>query len=130
MMKKSLIYFFVLLFFVFTSCKNEEAKNQHDLMTKESPLLEKGKILFEGKGTCIACHKPNAKIIGPSIIEIATIYKDKNADMVAFLKGKANPIVNPLQYEVMKTNLNITKNMSDEELRALEFYFYSFIQPD
>jgi cytochrome c len=36
--------------------------------------------------------------------DIAKIYKDKNADMVSFLKGEGEPIVDPSQYEVMKTN--------------------------
>jgi cytochrome c len=45
--------------------------------------------------------------------------------MVQFLKGEGKPIVDPSQYEVMKTNFAITKNFTDEELKALEDYFYS-----
>jgi cytochrome c len=52
------------------------------------------------------------------------IYKDKNADMVSFLKGEGEPIVDPSQYEVMKTNFVVTKAMSDEE-PAIEAYVYS-----
>jgi cytochrome c len=48
--------------------------------------------------------------------------------MVDFLKEKAEPIVDPAQYEVMKTNFSITKTMTDEELKALEEYFYSFLK--
>lgn len=91
-----------------------------------NPMLEKGKDLFEGKGTCTACHKPATKVIGPSLQEISKIYKDKNASIVTFLKGEGEPIVDPSQFEVMKANFAITKNMTDEELQALEAYVMSF----
>ncbi|MCU0351889.1 MAG: c-type cytochrome [Flavobacterium sp.] len=112
------------------SCGKEKEKEffgkQETSEITENPLVTKGKELFEGKGTCVACHKPDVKVIGPSISEIAKIYKEKNANMVKFLKGEGEPIVDPSQYEVMKTNFSITKNMTDEELQALEAYFYSF----
>jgi cytochrome c len=78
---------------------------------------------------CYTCHKPDVKVIGPSIRDIAKIYKDKNGDMVAFLKEKADPIVDPSQYAVMKTNFSITKNLSEEELKGLEDYFMSHLAP-
>jgi cytochrome c len=121
---------FALTFVLFLSCGKEKEQEffgkQETPETTENPIVTKGKELFEGKGTCVACHKPDVKVIGPSISEIAKIYKEKNADMVKFLKGEGEPIVDPSQYEVMKTNFSITKNMSDEELQALEAYFYSF----
>ena len=86
---------------------------------------ELGAEIFKGKGNCVACHQMDKKAIGPSIQDIAKIYKDKGADMVTFLKGEGEPIVDPSQYEVMKTNFVITKAMSDEELKALEAYVYS-----
>ena len=48
--------------------------------------------------------------------------------MVTFLKGEGEPIVDPSQYEVMKTNFAVTKTMSDEELQALEAYVYSHLK--
>jgi cytochrome c len=121
---------FALTFVLFLSCGKEKEQEffgkQETPETTENPIVTKGKELFEGKGTCVACHKPDVKVIGPSISEIAKIYKEKNADMVKFLKGEGEPIVDPSQYEVMKTNFSITKTMSDEELQALEAYFYSF----
>ena len=114
--------------FLILSCgkEKESFSKQEASETTENPLVTKGKELFDGKGTCNACHKPNVKVIGPSILEIAKIYKEKNANMVKFLKGEGEPIVDPSQYEIMKTNFSITKNMTDEELQALEAYFYSF----
>lgn len=91
----------------------------------KSPI-EHGKALFDGAGNCFACHKEDQKIIAPSLVEIAKIYKEQNADMAKFLKGNGEPIVDPSQYETMKTNFAITKNMSDEELKALEAYVMSF----
>lgn len=104
------------------SCKKESDEN----FGKVSEEKISGQELFEGKGNCVACHQPNQKIIGPSIEEIATIYKAQNANMVLFLKGEGEPIVDPSQYEIMKTNFAITKSMTDEELQALEDYMYSF----
>ena len=84
-----------------------------------------GQEIFEGKGNCVACHQVDQKIVGPSIQEIGKTYKDKKGDIVTFLKGNADPIVDPGQFSVMKTNFPITQAMSDEELKALEAYIYS-----
>jgi cytochrome c len=125
-MKKAL---FLLAVLAIVSCKKEETKK--DLLYPQSSVEviqtpeELGKEIFNGRGNCVACHQVAAKVIGPSLQDIAKIYKDKNADMVTFLKGEGEPIVDPSQYEVMKTNFVITKAMSDEELKALEAYVYS-----
>jgi len=37
-----------------------------------------GKEIFEGKGNCVACHKPDVKVVGPSLMEIGRTYKEKN----------------------------------------------------
>lgn len=124
---KQLSALLILLFF--TSCGKEEKKES---LYPESATAEKkspeqlGQELFESKGNCFACHKPDQKIIGPSIAEIAKTYKEKGGDIVSFLKGNEEPLVDPEQFPVMKTNFAITKNMTDEELKALEAYIYSF----
>jgi cytochrome c len=87
-----------------------------------------GLTLFNGKGACIACHKTAEKLVGPSLQDIAKIYKEKNGDMVTFLKGEGKPIVDPSQYELMKASFAITKTFSDEELKALEAYVYSTLK--
>ncbi len=132
-MKNLIVLFLAITLF---SCKQEEKKESMypegtgTETESNSPALsaqaQTGKDLFEGKGNCFTCHKPEQKAIGPSIIEIAKIYKAKNGDMVGFLKGKAKPIVDPSQYEVMKTNFYITKTFSDGELKGIEEYFYTF----
>lgn len=87
--------------------------------------IELGQSIFEGKGNCTSCHQVDTQSIGPSVQEIAKIYKDKNANIITFLKGEGEPIVDPSQYEVMKTNFAVTKAMSEEELKGLEAYIYS-----
>ncbi len=88
-------------------------------------LVDKGKAIFSGKGTCIACHQPAEKTIGPSITEIGSIYKKEGASLVAFLKDDAKPIVDPAQYVIMQANFAITKKMSVEELASIEAYMLS-----
>ena len=116
----------VCLIFVI-SCKKEsqEAFGQPNPTELSQTPEQLGKSIFEGKGNCVACHKINEKLVGPSIQDIAKIYKAQNGDIVSFLKDDAKPLVDPSQYEVMKTNFALTKAMSDEELKGLEAYMFS-----
>ena len=109
------------------SCKKEsqETFGQPNPTEVSQTPEQLGKSIFEGKGNCVACHKINEKLVGPSIQDIAKIYKAQNGDIVSFLKEDAKPLVDPTQYEVMKTNFALTKAMSDEELKGLEAYMLS-----
>ncbi|RAR49776.1 c-type cytochrome [Flavobacterium lacus] len=132
MKKIVVLVFFIMLF----SCQDKKqepfgADKSNAPEVAENSVEAKiklGEELFNGVGLCYTCHKPDQKVIGPSIKEIATIYKDQNADMVDFLRENAKPIVDPSQYEVMKTNFAITKSMSDQELQAIELYMYSLLK--
>ncbi len=107
------------------SCKKDIEENfgkQKEIVS----TVNYGKEIFETTGNCVACHQPTQKIIGPSLQEIAKIYKEKKASIVLFLKQESDPIVDPSQYEVMKTNFAITKSMNDDDLKALEDYIFSF----
>jgi cytochrome c len=123
MKKVALLVCFILII----SCKKEsqETFGQPNPTEVSQTPEQLGKSIFEGKGNCVACHKINEKLVGPSIQEIAKIYKAQNGDIVSFLKDDAKPLVDPTQYEVMKTNFALTKAMSDEELKGLEAYMYS-----
>lgn len=135
-MKKIL---FLSAILALSSCKKEsqesfgktesttEAYSEGETAEAKTPE-ELGKSIFEGKGNCTSCHQADQKVIGPSIKEIAKIYKDKNADMVTFLKGNGEPIVDPSQFAVMKTNFPVTQAMTDEELKAIESYIYSHLK--
>ena len=120
-MKKIFLLNFLIIVF---SCKKEQ-KNTQEVLSKNQNPIELGKEIFEGKGNCSACHMLDKKVIGPSIQNISKIYKAKNANLIDFLKNDAKPIIDPEQYEVMKTNFVITKAMTDEELKAIEAYIYS-----
>jgi cytochrome c len=124
------------------SCKNKEeepfgkqeepianeAASSEGMQTVAKTPEQLGESIFNEKGNCASCHKVDTKTIGPSVMEIAKIYKNKNSDMVRFLKGESDAIVDPSQFEVMKANFAITKTMSDEELKGLEAYFYSHLK--
>lgn len=109
--------------FIYTTTTVSEGDNPASNLSQEAKL---GQEIFDDKGNCYSCHKPDQKVVGPSIKEIAKIYAAKKGNMVNFLMGEADPIVDPSQYETMKVNINLTKTFSDEELKALEAYFMSF----
>lgn len=120
-MKKTIC---LLALFLIVACKKETK----EITLKKQTPTELGREIFEDKAGCATCHLPNQKVVGPSIHEIATIYKDKNASIATFLKGHSDPIVDPSQFDVMKANFAITEIMSDEELQAIEVYMHSFLK--
>jgi cytochrome c len=127
-MKKLVLVAIVLLTF---SCKKESEEpfgKPTEAATEVQTPEALGKEIFEGKGNCIACHQADQKVIGPSIKEIAKIYKEKNGNLVNFLKGESDAIVDPSQFPVMQANLAITKTFTDEELKAVEAYMNSHLK--
>lgn len=125
---KIILYLFCVSLLII-SCKKEPQQNFGTPSSTSnkavSSAIAEGKKLFEGKGMCASCHLPYKKVIGPSIIEITQIYREQNADMIAFLKEDAKPIVDPSQYDIMKTNFAVTKSMTTGELEAILAYMYS-----
>ncbi len=121
---KNIIYLFA--FFLLLSCKNQ-GKETSKISNKKVISAETGKQLFESNN-CVACHQIVEKVVGPSLQNIAQIYQVKKGNLVSFLKGEAEPIVDPSQYESMKLNLEITKTMSDEDLKSLEKYILSQVK--
>ena len=99
--------------------------NQAATSVNQTPE-ELGKELFEGKGMCATCHKADIKTVGPSINDIAKVYKEKGASIADFINDKGEPLVDPSQYDIMKANFVITKAMSADERKALEIYMMSF----
>jgi cytochrome c len=124
------------LVFLALSCKNKEEESfgkeevnevaASEGMPAEAQSPEKiGETVFNGTANCATCHKVDTKTIGPSVQEIAKMYKDKNSNIISFLKGESEAIVDPAQFAVMQANIATTKAMSDDELKGLEAYFYS-----
>ena len=135
-MKKILLIFGVLAF-TLTSCgdkKKEEVKKEVEPIKVEettsdtkSEQVALGEKLFTEK-TCVACHVLDTKLIGPSIKDIVKIYDEKGANMVQFLKGNSEAIVDtdPGQVAIMKANLDgFVKGLTPEELQAITAYMRS-----
>ncbi|WP_298263051.1 c-type cytochrome [uncultured Lutibacter sp.] len=140
-MKKSLLVLGLIALFV-TSCgekKKDEVKKEVETEVKAADKEVKEKIkspadyialgekLFTEK-TCTTCHQPDAKVIGPSIKDINKVYSEKGANLVAFLKGESEAIVDtdPGQVAIMKANLDgFVKDLTSEELAALAAYMAS-----
>ena len=140
---KKILSIFAITALVLTSCgdsKKEtstEVKKAETVETKvEAPKVVEtkaadtdasfalGEKLFADK-TCNACHQLDAKVIGPSIKDIAKVYVDKKGDLVKFLKGTDAAIVDtdPGQVAIMKANLDgFVKELSEDELQALAHY--------
>jgi cytochrome c len=79
-MKKFIVLAMAIV--AFNSCKQKEEVKSIKEGKKESqpPMIspaEVGKIIFEGKGNCIACHNVDSKLIGPSLQDIAKNTKRK-----------------------------------------------------
>lgn len=118
---KNIIFLFAL--FLLFSCKNQN--NTFDVVPEQIvATAASGKQLFE-TNNCAACHQIAEKVVGPSLQNIAQIYTNKKGSISLFLKAEAEPIVDPSQYESMKLNLEITKTMSDTELKSIELYILS-----
>ena len=128
-----------------TSCGEKKEDTKADKVTiqsqtekKETPKVEasekdeatviaEGKKLFKDK-TCFTCHMPKEAGIGPSIVDINKIYAENNYNVVGFLKGELEPIVDtdPGQVAVMKANIDgFVKDLNDSELEAIQAYMLS-----
>lgn len=132
-MKKIIVLAVAVVFFAACKQKEEETVNKADVdkgvaSTNDFSAVEVGKNIFEGKGNCTSCHNVDSKLIGPSLQDIAKIYKEKNGNMISFLKGESEAIVDPSQYEVMATNFALTKTFTNTELEAIEAYTYSTLK--
>lgn len=125
------LFSFFFVFLLVLSCKmDNKSKEVKENVVPERGELSKDSQIFLGnrlfsEKTCITCHDVNSIKIGPSVKEIMKIYKEKNGDIVAFLKGEAKPIVDTTasQVTIMQDNIDgFLKNISDEELKTIATY--------
>ena len=103
--------------------KKEEAPKATETASGDAA---KGKELF-GSKTCGTCHAPDKKVVGPSIKDIAAKYASAG-DIVTFLKGGSDAIVDtdPAQVAVMKANITgILKDVTDAEKADIAAYMMS-----
>jgi len=121
------LFLVFLIAFQLVCCK-KQTEDFSPIVFSEEPSTEIGKKIFNGKGQCATCHKPNQNILGPSVSEIVSTYKNHKDKMILFLEGKSNPIVDPSQFQIMKVNLEITKKMTRKELESLVDYMYEITE--
>ena len=147
---KKLMLLFVAIAFTFASCgdkKKEEVKKDSEPIKEEVKAPETsneaettstdaqanddqiamGEKLFTEK-TCTTCHALDTKVIGPSIKDIVKMYDEKNENIVQFLKGNSEPIVDtdPGQVAIMKANIDgFVKDMTPEQLQAVAAYMHN-----
>lgn len=130
---KILNFSFVLIIsLMFLSCAKKQPTdamgnpiNSSDINSEKQTannLVSMGEELFNGKGVCNTCHKPNQKTVGPSIKEIVEAYEKNNASIAQFINGELEPIIDASQFEIMKANFVITKAMTPQEREAIEAY--------
>ncbi len=130
---RSSILFVCVMTLMLLSCQSNKKPDKKSIMIggekrKVSSEFLLGEKLYKGKGNCYSCHRVDKKSIGPSIKEIVKIYKEKNGNIINFLRQKQDPIVDPENYAVMKTNFVLLERFSDKELKALEVYMNDVIK--
>jgi len=131
---KKLVTILVVFSLLLTSCgdsKKEEAPKTEKTSVKKK-VVQKGnatvgKITFGSKG-CAVCHHETTKIIGPPVKDIAAVYSEKNGNIMKFLKGDNDAIVDtdPTQVAIMKNNVDtMVKDISDKDLANIVAYIKS-----
>ena len=133
---KKLAFLLVASSILLVSCgnsKKEEAPKKESVKVEQKAAVPAkadpvaGKKLFGSKG-CTACHHETTKIIGPPVKDIAAKYAEKKADVLKFLKGTTEAIVDtdPTQVAIMKNNVDtMVKGISDADLVNIVAYINS-----
>ena len=134
---KKILFVFAIFSLTIISCgetKKEDVKKEVESTEEAAPaaaksedLVAAGEKLFMDK-TCVSCHQLDAKIVGPSIKDIVKVYNEKNLDIVDFLKGTQEAVVETEagQVAIMKANLDgFVKDLKETELQAIAAYMNS-----
>ena len=134
---KKILFVFAIFSLTIISCgetKKEDVKKEVESTEEAAPaaaknedLVAAGEKLFMDK-TCVSCHQLDAKIVGPSIKDIVKVYNEKNLDIVDFLKGTQEAVVETEagQVAIMKANLDgFVKDLQESELQAIAAYMNS-----
>jgi len=130
------LFSFFIVVLLLTSCKSERKVNVVDRTVPERGELSKDSQIFLGnrlfsEKKCITCHDVNLVKKGPSLKEIMAVYDEENGDIVAFLKGNSQAIVDtdPSQVAIMQENIDgFLKKISDEEMNAMAVYMKHVVE--
>ena len=125
------LFIVLIVILMLNSCNtNKKTKKGNEKGVPERAELSHDSKIFLGnrlfsEKTCITCHAIDNKKKGPSIVDIMHVYKENNADIVAFLKGNSKPIVDTTvsQVAIMQANIDgFLKEITDIELDAISTY--------
>jgi len=95
------------------------------LAAMSSARADDGETIFKSLG-CMSCHKiESSSKVNPSLTDIARTYQGKEAQLVSYLKGEAEPIIRPEKAGMMKSKLEKTKALSDSDRKALVDFILS-----
>jgi len=119
-MKKTVYFSLAILLIVLASSFKLPGINQDNASFLNSVDID-GKAIFNANG-CVACHNLTVKTVGPSVAEIAKVYKNKKEDLMKFLIGEKEAIIDPALYPIMKPQLSTIKNMNNAKKNALIDY--------
>jgi cytochrome c len=86
---------------------------------------ENGIRLFKERG-CGACHDRTKDQtidgLGPSLNQIAEAYEGREDDLVEFLKGGCDPIVDEARFSIMHGEIVKITGLSESQLKDLQKY--------
>jgi len=86
---------------------------------------EEGASLFVSKG-CASCHLPRKEGMGPSLQKIAEAYADRREDLIKYLRGEGEAIVDPARAELMRIQLTMIADLPPEKISALADFILSY----
>lgn len=102
---------------VFVKASEEARRNpvkEEEVLTDLSGYPAKGAAIF--KQNCAACHSKDVKVVGPPIIEMASIYKSNESGLKNWIKTPGKKRADSPQMPAFKDKL------SEEELAELSKY--------
>ena len=89
-----------------------------------SVQAQQGATIFETQ-RCGTCHKPDMAKAGPSLLEMAQAYQGKGDQLISYLKGEAEPVMERGKAGLMKRAIEKTKALSDADRKALADFIIS-----
>ena len=124
-MKFSSPYLLILAIVIFISACNRQSNNMREQPKSNTVALNsqqegenKGLSVFK-KNNCGLCHKEDKTLIGPSVVDIKSTYEGKEKELLAFLKGETQPLMEAEKYSQMAPSIALFKKLKEEDQLAL-----------
>jgi cytochrome c551/c552 len=94
------------------------------LLTAVTAGAQQEGTIFHSQG-CATCHKTEVSKTYPSLQDIAHAYQGNEDQLLGYLKGEAQAIIEPTEASRMKRYIEKTKSLSDAERKALADFIMS-----